>query len=470
MKKRTGVFLVTLIFIFLVGCAHGSGNILSEGIENNQDGNNIDEKNTVKHDETKEIATTVINWAFPEKTFEESSKQIEQRVNSKLEKDGYSFRLKCVFYDRDNYVDIANESDADIVYTHMRNSDSGITVYPAYIAASEGKYLKLDEYLKDSKLYDFFHPIQWDSLRLEGSVYCVPNGNFSDSGLTIVLNKNKYSYDDVNKLDDKLSGLLSLISADNKLLYETYDFSFLDMYDIPNCYDGWAIWEGKYVSVLNLDITLEWIGALDSLRNEGKILAGVDVERVNPDEWAIGMLFSNTAEKLNDDEYWKVNYKGDMNDNFSGAMAIRATSKHPKEAFELMQLLMTDPEYGNLIIFGEDYEVDEDGYAINPETGAPYYVFMLKTYWGINTGLDKGIGDLYIFSDAEERKAYYEEHLRPMDMGYLNYSAMIDELNALVKRYKNLLDYSKKYTENNYDDELANWVRRSKEVVETMGR
>lgn len=96
------------------------------------------------------VDSNTIVWAFFDSTA--GNEEVEQRVNKKLEKDGYPFRLKCVVLGMNQYNRRVMECNADIVFDGMTFGEFDGSWSPAIEAITEGKFLKLDDYLKNSKL------------------------------------------------------------------------------------------------------------------------------------------------------------------------------------------------------------------------------------------------------------------------------------------------------------------------------
>ena len=219
--KMKKVLLVCILTIFIAvnfcGCEkRNNDNILDSeleikekninindstmNIENSKDVNDSEVSIEISEDIVKNIENitsnldgevTEIIWAFPNHSFETATESVEKRINNKLEEDGYKFRLKCMFIDLDGYEDNIIDCDADIVYTGLKADTESLS--SAYLAIKEGKYKCLDDFLESSNLYDFFPEILWESVRMDGKIYCIPNVALPDSGLAIVLKKERYS-------------------------------------------------------------------------------------------------------------------------------------------------------------------------------------------------------------------------------------------------------------------------------------
>ena len=123
---------------------------------------------------------------------------------------------------------------------------------------------------------------------------------------------------------------------------------------------------------------------------------------------------------------------------------------------------MTDSEYGNLALYGSDVK-EENGYAINPETGRERYIFPVKMYLGINDGVLKGEMDYYSFSTPEERAVYYEKYIRMGDISWLEYPEFTGEIYYMIEKYKDIMLNTK-----NFEEELAECIKESKAVFKLL--
>ena len=156
----------------------------------------------------------IILWAVPGSGDYSAS---EEDVNGQLRKDGYPFRMKIVTIPDDIYCQTVENSDADIIFTGSPFAED--VYYPAYkvVRGETGKYLKLDEYLEGSKLWEHSPQIDWDSVEYKGAHYVVPNyAGCGESGLQIRIKKSSYTEEEIAGFNGTLDTLLPLISKDRK--------------------------------------------------------------------------------------------------------------------------------------------------------------------------------------------------------------------------------------------------------------
>ena len=473
---KSKISLIVLFIIFLTGC----------GIQNNTqskfnaDNHNQDEKtydnntqmeinahNQWKNDslDMAEIekkagdGSIIIKWAFPTMSFDMYDEPIEMRLNSKLAEDGYNFRLECVYIDYKDYNNLVKDCDADIVWTGIRDSENIKSLSPAYSAIKENKYLCLDQYLKGSSLYNLYPELLWESVRINDSIYCIPNTVMPDCGLAIALKKDKYTEEEINRFDNTLEGILSLLGDEGVLYYSGRGCDYLDMYEIPNELVYMYFEEGKIKNLMENEINIRWIRALNNLAVKGQICesgAVPVIEYGETPEWDIAFLNTGEVLNLDDEKFWKIYYKGDSGDNFKASTAIRVNSKNPDIAFKLIELLMTDSEYGNLFLYGNEV-IAEKGYAINPENGRKLYIFPSKMYLGINDGVLRGEMDYYSFGTPKERADYYEKYIRKGNTSWMEYPEFSGELYYLIEKHEKMITNTK-----NFEEELAECIEEVK--------
>lgn len=399
----------------------------------------------------------IIRWAFPTNSLDLYGEPLEKRINKKLAEDGYDFRLECVYIDSRTYNDTVENADADIVWTGLRSMDSIKSLSPAYPAIKKGKYLCLDQLLNGSKLYDLYPKMLWDTVKINEGIYCIPNTTLPDCGLALAFKKDKYKEEEIHSFDNTLEGLLKLLGKEGVLYFSRGSCDYLDMYNIPNQLVYMYFEDGKIKNLMENELNLRWIRALNNLAVNGQIDSFYD-----KDKWDIAMLSTGDVLDLDDEKYWKIYYKGDSGDNFKASTAIRADSANPVRAFKLLELLMTDSEYGNLALYGSDVK-EENGYAINPETGRERYIFPVKMYLGINDGVLKGEMDYYSFSTPEERAAYYEKYIRMGDISWLEYPEFTGEIYYVIEKYEDMILNTK-----NFEEELAECIEESKAVFKLL--
>lgn len=488
--KKICIIIILIGIICLSGCGGNDDNntisvldnLIESNKKNNEDGikvtdiecfnqdtNNLKQKDeTSKGQKDSDSDENIIVWAFMEDNI--LSAEIEERVNRQLEKDGYPFRLRCeilcsdlVLKGEKKYVEYRKrlqECHADIVYTGpvtFTNADNTI-IPPALEAIHNDKLFCLDTFLKNSRLYETLPESIWDSVRVDGKIYCVPNTVIGDAGLCIAFKKSEFTKEEIDAFDDTVEGLVEMLSEKKKLFCASN--SFLDMYDI-NAVEGYGIYyDGNSIkNLMELDLNIKWIKEMNRLYRRGILLENKKDVFSCAEEWAVAMVYNRDSKRFDPDKYYIKNYKGDIDEHFTASVAIKKDSHNPELAYKMLELFLTDPRYANLIIYGEDVK-EIDGVAVDPETGAPIDAFNRKLTWGINDAAYKCASDFdRTFGSPEERKEYYAKYCRPANNLYFNYPEQMFELNQLYEKHYNII-----FNDKNFDDELSEWILETKKI------
>lgn len=446
------VINIILLILLLTGCSAKDWN------QENDD--NIDDSSTeILNNINDDNKITTVKWAFPANSLDNYEEPIENIVNVKLEEDGYDFRLECVYIDNENYNEEVKNCNSDIVWTGIRNRDNIKQLSPAYLAIKEDKYMCLDSFLDGSKLYELYPESLWDSVKIGEKIFCIPNTVFPDCGLALAFSKDKYSKAEIDDFDDTLESLLKLLGESNVLGYSGVGCEYLDMYNIPNELAFIYFEDGKIKNLMENELNINWIRTLNSLAKKGQLVKPDVVPVIENNEvpqWDIALLNTGEVLNLDDNKYWKIYYKGDSGDNFKASTAIKADSANPEKAFKMIELFMTDSEYGNLLVYGRDV-FDQKGYAVNPQSGRKVYAFNKKMYLGINDGVLKGEADYYSFSTPEERRDYYDEYIRQGNLLWMEYPELAGELYYMIDKYDKMI-----WNKKNFEEELEKCIEDSK--------
>ena len=460
-----------MVVVFLMTACNSDVNmkkeeITHEEIINTSESSNYDkEKEKVNMDEWNVDENTII-WAF----FDDIAflGNVEERVNARLDADGFPFRIKCINMGIKEYTQRVKESKADIVFDGISFQDSECRFSVMHDAILEEKFLKLDEYLDGSLLYDFFPESIWNSIKVNESIYCIPNTNFGDFGLSVAFKRNDYTEEELKSFNGTLESLLKMVDQNRKLYYWDRDgwTGYLDMYDIQN-YEEYGIYyeDGEIKNLMDLDINIRWIKELHNLAEQGMLINGKNIIYQDcKDDWSVALLDSGRKLDLNEDDYYIIRYIGDMYPHYGGAIAIRENSHNPQYAFKMIELFLTNPEYGNLIIYGENV-TEKDGYAVDSNSGNAFYSWNKRIQWGINDGVLRGIGDENCtFSSPEERKEFYSKYYREAETSVFDYYELCNGLSNLIQKHKNII-----FKKGDIDEELNEWIKESDEIFEKYG-
>lgn len=466
MSRSRLVWVILLLCFLIAGCSNEkiSDEYPAEYTDRQNQNDEVNQTDLTSMPNESASGSNVIVWAFMDDLFQ--GEDVEERVNRQLESDGYPFRLKCEFLCKgtrySEYRQKMLECDADIVYTGLLDSGDKTILSPAFEGIKQDCFLKLDEYLKDSRLYESLPEELWDSVKTDDGIYCIPNTMICDSGLAIVFKKDDFTQKEIDEYDDTMEGLFSLLSEEKKLF--VLNGSFLDLYGIK-AYENYGIYyeDGRINNLMDMELNLDWLRKLNQLYKSGMVLkCDRDILECE-EEWSVAMVYNRDVEMFDSGRYYIKKYKGDIDEHFTGSIAIKKDSKNPDYAFRMLNLFLTDPEYANLIIYGNEVE-DIEGNAFDPVTKQPIYSFNRKLSWGINDAAYRGAGDYdYTFSSPEERKNYYDMYCRPAELSFLNYPEQMYELYSLSLKHKNII-----YNTKSFEDELEKWVAKSDKIFESI--
>lgn len=410
-----------------------------------------------------------ITWAIMMNTSDDGERACE-RVNKKLKEDGYDFNF--------GYCELASprvssegtryyrylmmECDADVVYTGMYNHDDTTIWSPCYEAIKKGKLLKLDDYLEGSKLYDYFPEKMWDAVRVDGSIYCIPNPTANAGCFTIVFKKSAYTEDEISRFDDTIEGLRPFLSEENKLY--CLNTSFLSMYGIDQT-DVFGIYyqDDKIKNQMECDTYVEGLKKLHDYYMEGLALKIKESPGRCSDDWSVALLWDrNAVLELDLEEYYVKTYKGFVGSLCAQAIAIKADTKNPEEAFKMIELLMTNSDYANALLY-EDNIIEKDGYAYDPEKDEYKNPYWMKQWFGLAEIAYQSKEDPDRFKTSEERKEYYETNLGPVITSCMDYPAEVMKLWRLAEEHDGII-----YNKKNFEEELNKWIKDSSEIFKTI--
>ena len=188
----------------------------------------------------------------------------------------------------------------------------------------------------------------------------------------------------------------------------------------------------------------------------------MDGEEEKPD-WSVLFAPYQRKNEFKDEDYYMVRYKGGVSDHMAFSCAIKADSEHPKEAFELMQLLMTDSSYGNTIMYGDDFE-DIDGYAVSRTSGEVPYTVSERMMYGTNDGTLMGTDDAITFPNPEARKEFVNEWKVYKEHPEMQYPEEMKKLDKLRERYSDIIIEE----DDKFESRLKKYIEETDKVFEEI--
>lgn len=124
-------------------------------------------------------------------------------------------------------------------------------------------------------------------------------------------------------------------------------------------------------------------------------------------DWSIALVGVSRPVEENTSCY---SAKAIINTRYSASTGIVKTSEHKEDAFRLLELLHTDSELANCLLYGTEY-VEKDGYAVDQE-GKLMSVGMQKMVFGVNENVlwdeFSVSGNRRKFQSSKDKLEYYE--------------------------------------------------------------
>ncbi len=313
-----------------------------------------------------------VEWAVP--NLIEVTDETLARFNQMLAERGFDFglRLNVLEYsllDNSVYQDQLLKASSDIAFAGLGSSEGADL--PLQLISS-GFFDSLDSYLPGSDLYAAVPEQMWNSVRYEGSVYTIPTGAATDGGICIYFDLDKISREAAESFQGDVTKLPELLGEDGKLLYSEGQFSYVSYYG-GTYWNGVVVTqEGEVSSVFDHEGCMEWLRVMNQLYLSGR---AVDDERA---DWSI-LIDNSPTEKEN---VYCYSTKDILNTRYAGSTGIVSASEKKEKAFRLLELLHTDSELGNCLIYGADYR-EKDGYAVDAE-GNVMSGDLRKIVFGLN--------------------------------------------------------------------------------------
>lgn len=366
-----------------------------------------------------------IRWAVPDMVrIEEGT---IEKMNEMLREDGKGFRLEPVVLDFSNYNKELETAEYDIAFVGFAEDGTTYEVLPAI---AQGRFYQLDEWLEESELYAAIPETLWESVTYNGGIYSVPSAAISEMTPAVLIKTNC-----VGNLSEtsavSLGELDSLISEEGKFLYDYQSgLSFLGYCGLD--YQEGLLWEqdGTYRNPLETEVCEEWLRTLNQWYREGKLTTN------RADEWAVCMTNIPGDFYAMDTVVYEAP-KAYTLMHFAGSVAIAADSDRKEAAWELLQLLYLDEEYGNLLVFGPEHE-EKEGYAVNKQ-GEVLRGSLNKLSWGVGVNLLKGNDEISLHDSLEEKKAYYENKVELSGIAGQKKPEVSEQMLDLEEKYKDIL-------------------------------
>ena len=479
MGKRIGIYFIVLIILLLsFGCTN-IGQVTfedesnecieipsNEVVQTDSIMTNIEEKTQNSIIKEEHSSDYYIKWAVPEGLTGIDDERLE-RFNNKLEADGYEFGLQIVGikedFTKDCYQNTLDETEWDICFTGFEAENSNL----AEKNMNSGKYADLTEYIEKSKLKELYPEIVFDRVRHCGKIYVLPSETSLDGYCCALLgNKNCLSSEAIlSEVDSNIFNIPGYASQKDKLLYclSGFEFALCLGYDYDAVRGVVMNSEGKIINPLENDNCMNFMRMIHECNEQGIVLDGND----DTSAAVIERLRKNSSFILKSSYYWGMNdeyikiLKWDIKarKSFKATTAINVNSMKKEQAFQLLELLRTDHEYGNLLIYGMGSKPGDKDIKSNPTA-----CLIMGLADGIY-GMDDEPGR---FASAEERMAYYEKNVKASPLLYIDLPEDCSVLYGIVEKYLGMHTGQSILFHDNFEEELEQFRQEYTEAFDRI--
>ena len=410
------------------------------------------EENDPTHPVSSHPDDYYIKWAVPKQSIKVADSWID-RINEKLENEGYEFGLKLILLDDlpgiKSYIGELFNCGADIVFTGYEgelDSDGNI-INNSEVGLVQGKFECLDKYLEESVLYTSRPKLFWDRTLYNGSIYLFPS-EVLQPGAEMVM------YNDAFSLNGDICELINCVNEGKTLFYGLTGFEFMDCCGFY--YDelkGIVVdKDGNIINPFDEECCIRWLKTLRSLY-ENNLLVTNSSNFAQRDSCDI--RFPDTSD--NKTGSYGFVWKMPLCRTYKCSTAILTSSNKKEQAFKLIEILRTRPDYGNLLIYGDE-NPEKTGYTSSGRNNE--WVF----------GMDDGLmqmddGNLH-FSSFDERNDYYNNHVTVSPTLYMDFPPEYIELYRIVDRYLGIKDSIIEH--DNFEEELEIFKIEYSEALKTV--
>ena len=365
-----------------------------------------------------------IKWAIPDSII--ISDEVNDKVNALLdEKYGLGVRFVPIS-DIPGEIDYHSElkkADADIAFTGFDSEDDK----PSERLVNEGYFAPLDDLLKGSELYSLIPTQLWKTTESNGSIYTIPNETTQDIGVCIVFDLDKIPADKAKAFNGDITQLGGLLNDNDMLYYGLSDFDYSSFYG--DYYSNGLITttDGVAKSITSDAECMAWLKEMNSLFNKGK---ATDIEC----DWSV--LITRDIVPISKENTYIYKTKAIVGQRFGATTGIINTSNKKQDAFKLLEIVHTDSEIADLLVYGNEY-TEKDGYAYDA-SGEKIYGFINKLIFGVDSNVLYGADMLMQFSSPDEKKAYYDENVAVSPLAGIDITTDCKEINMVMNKYRNI--------------------------------
>lgn len=424
MKSGIRIAAVLLIGLLLTGCSNKAGEETGDGAVSRPEG---DTETAEEGDAAAEggagaglfVPERYIEWLVPDIMY--VSEATLSRLNEMLSERGCDFGLTVTEIDFMEYSNLLLDGgySPDIAFAGL-----GETTAEEVIAS--GYFECLDSLLVDSALYSVISEKLWDSVRYGGSIHTIPAGAALNAGINIYFNLEKVSPEQAESFTGDLSELSEILGEDGVLLFGMDALSIMEYYGY-SCKNGILVSPEKEVSLaLENEKELELLGFLNELWLEKRVTTDGRSK-----DWSVGIV--GTDRPLAESAVCYYSAKDILYTRLSCSTGIAKASENKEEAFRFLELLHTDSELANCLIYGPDY-AEKEGYAVDQE-GNVLSAFTKRLVFGVNESVlwdDAAANYTVSFRSSAEKIQYYEEHVIESPLLDLYFETDVTEIESIL--------------------------------------
>lgn len=340
-----------------------------------------------------------IEWAVP--NLVEISDETVARFNQMLRERGFDFGLRLIWLDSFEYQSQLQNGEISPDIAFIGFNASGEADAAAQLIAS-GYFECLDSYLSGSGLYAAVAEQLWNSVKYKGSVYTIPSGAATDGGISIYFDLDKVSREEAEGFQGDITKLPDILGADGKLLYSVGQFQYASYF---NCtyWSGTAVTqEGDVSSVFDNEDCMEWLRVMNQL-----FLS----DRAASDEGMDWSVLVNQGAPAGKENVYCYSSKKVLNTRYSASTGIVSASENKEKAFRLLELLHTDSELGNCLVYGADH-TEKDGFALDAD-GNVMNAALQKIVFGLNESVlwDQESAASIKYDSIQDKVDYYAQNV-----------------------------------------------------------
>ncbi len=462
--RNYGFVLLMIIAIFVSLTACGKNSKKTDGTQNpSSDVGTSDEGNGKQRDT---IVWLVQDWGI-------DLQALESRLNNVAQTAGFEHRveLQSISLEED-YISavhgLIQKGEVDIVWLGAYDNQQELIHFGDLMDLTS--YIYMDDY---AQLRDAFYAGLWETVKADDRIVAIPTQLAMDGGAVLLYNTSVYNREEADQLGLNFGSILE-DAIEHPQKYSDKPFFWCSSYSSDAEMLGYLYNNGTYISVEDGCVQcpyenedyVEYLRNLHSLYQLGAIATkptgqlyineGEYVDRVLAGEYSIAFtsLYSvEMIECMQGAYVYQIPFL--LDSRLNACTAIASNSAHAQEAMQLIQLLYTDADAGNLICYGADWQemIAEDGY-IEPSLQEAFVISMLT---GIFDQLIPRRTDHLATNRLETKKMIYSSN-ELIDHPYVSFLPVLPNRTMVPMIETVLRDNEKLWASENFDAALANAI------------